>query len=297
METDIVGNTIPLVVIVGPTASGKTALAVHLAERFGGEIICADSRTVYKYMDIGTAKPTDEEQQRVPHWGLDLVEPGQPFSVADFKKYAVAKIKEIRGRGRIPFLVGGTGLYIDAILFDYKFEAVPDRSLRERLSSLSLEELHKYCIENNIPLPENDKNRRYVIRAIEREGRPKQRRDKPIDISIIVGISSSKEELRTRIAHRAEQIFDSNVVEEATLLGKKYGWENEAMTGNIYPLVAAYLDGQLTREEMKERFATLDWRLAKRQLTWFRRNPYIKWLSLSEAKKYLEAELASLKKS
>ena len=108
---------LPLVVIVGPTASGKTALAIELAEQHNGEIICADSRTVYKYMDVGTAKPNQVEQARVPHWGIDLIEPGDYFSAADFKNYAVQKIEEIRGRGHIPFLTGGTGLYIDAVLF------------------------------------------------------------------------------------------------------------------------------------------------------------------------------------
>src|SRR5215216_6778680 len=111
----------PLITIVGPTASGKTSLAVELAEQFGGEIICADSRTVYRGMDIGTAKPSKADQKRVPHWGIDLVDPDQKFSAADFKVYANQKIKEIRARGHIPFLVGGTGLYVDAVIFDYQF--------------------------------------------------------------------------------------------------------------------------------------------------------------------------------
>ena len=129
----------PLVVIVGPTASGKSALAISLAEKFGGEIICADSRTVYKGMDIGTAKPTVDEQARVPHWGLDLVEPGERFSAAKFKRYAIAKIDEIHSRGNIPFLVGGTGLYIDGILFDYEFGSDFNAELRKKLESLSLD--------------------------------------------------------------------------------------------------------------------------------------------------------------
>src|SRR5664279_2859392 len=104
-------NRPPLVVIVGPTASGKSSLATEVAKKFSGEIICADSRSVYKGMDIGTAKPSVEERQGVPHWGLDLVEPGEYFSVSDFKDYAVEKIKEIRSRNKTPFLVGGTGLY------------------------------------------------------------------------------------------------------------------------------------------------------------------------------------------
>ena len=111
----------PLVVITGPTASGKSDLAVEIAELCDGEIICADSRTVYRNMDIGTAKPTTEMLSRVPHWGIDIVSPGDYFSVADFKNYAVEKIKDIRQRGKTPFLVGGTGLYIDSVIFDFSF--------------------------------------------------------------------------------------------------------------------------------------------------------------------------------
>jgi tRNA dimethylallyltransferase len=283
---------IPLVVIVGPTASGKTSLAVDLAKRYDGEVICADSRTIYKGMDIGTAKPTLIEQDGVPHWGLDLVEPGEQFSVADFKKYADAKIADIRRRGRLPFLVGGSGLYVDAVVFNYQFGLPADKNLRARLDKMSLEELYEYCRKNNVILPENDKNKRYVIRAIERNSVVTTRNSKPQSTSIIVGIATDRDELRSRIRQRAEQIFDDGVVEEATMLGKKYGWNNQAMTGNVYPLVHDYLDKKLTLDEMKEKSAVADWRLAKRQLTWLRRNPFIRWLNLEEAHSYLEAILA-----
>jgi tRNA dimethylallyltransferase len=292
MATGDLENDLPLVVIVGPTASGKTSLAIELAKKYDGEIICADSRTIYKGMDIGTAKPTADEQAIVPHWGLDLVEPGESFSVAAFKDYALRKIEEVRERHRIPFLVGGSGLYVDAVLFDYKFSSPSDLARRQELEALSLQELQKYCIENNIILPENSKNKRYVIRAIERRDVLPKRRGKPISKSIIVGIATDREILRQRIRDRAEQIFDDNVVEEATLLGEKYGWDSEAMTGNIYPLIQQYISEEITFEQMKEKFATADWRLAKRQLTWLRRNPYIRWLSLKEAKAYLNQRLA-----
>jgi tRNA dimethylallyltransferase len=282
---------LPLVVIVGPTASGKTALAIDLAKRFGGEIICADSRTIYKGMDVGTAKPTPEEQAIVPHWGLDLVEPNERFTVADFKRYAVDKINDIKSRGRIPFLVGGSGLYVDAVIFDFQF-APPAPAERRKLEKLNVEELQKYCINNNIVLPENAKNKRYLIRAIERASMTLKRRTKPISTSIIVGITTDRNVLRERIRGRAEQIFDDNVVNEATLLGEKYGWTSEAMTGNVYPLVHLYLKGELTLNEVKEKFAVADWRLAKRQLTWLKRNPFIVWRNLSDAKRYLEERLA-----
>lgn len=281
----------PLVVIVGPTASGKSALAIELAEQCGGEIICADSRTIYKSMDIGTAKPSREDQARVKHWGLDLVEPGEPFSVADFQEYANKKIADIRLRGKIPFLVGGTGLYVDAVVFDFTFGPV-DEEFRAQLEEMSLEELHEYCFENNINLPENEKNKRYVIRAIERNNVNLERLSEPQHNTIIVGITTEKEILHKRIHERSEHLFESGMVEEAIVLGKKFGWENEAMTGNIYKLVKQFVDGTITKDELKERFEIADRQLAKRQMTWLKRNPFIKWLELDYAQKYIARRLA-----
>ena len=158
---------LPLIVIVGPTASGKTGLAVRLAKEFGGEIISADSRAVYKGLDIGTAKPSLEEQQAVPHWGIDLVEPNERYTVADFKSYAEQKIEYIRTRDKVPFLVGGTGLYIDAVLYNFEFSTgANDNKQRQQLEQKSIEDLYKYCDQHNIELPENYKNKRYVINAI-----------------------------------------------------------------------------------------------------------------------------------
>lgn len=282
----------PLITIVGPTASGKTALAIELAKKFHGEIICGDSRTVYQDMDIGTAKPSREEREAVPHWGLDLVEPGQYFTVADFKRYADKKIHEIHTRGHVPFLVGGTGLYIDAVLFDYHFSPKADPTIRRQLENLTIEQLQQYCIRNNVTLPENNTNKRHLVRTIERNGMNSQRQSTPIYSTVIVGITTDKTTLRNRIEARTEHLFDAGVVEEAIMLGKKYGWESEAMTGNIYPLLHQYLDGTLTLDEVKRRFVTLDWRLAKRQLTWLRRNEFIQWLSLTDAKSYLSSVLS-----
>ena len=288
-------NTTPLVVIAGPTASGKTALAIRLAERYDGEIICADSRTIYKGMDIGTAKPSAEEQARVQHWGLDIVEPGERFTVADFKAYAERKIQEIRERDRIPFLVGGTGLYIDAVIFDFQLAPVPDKTLRTQLSLMDVEELQDYCIKNNISLPENKQNKRYLVRAIERKNISIMRRNVPLDNTYVVGITTNRETLRTRIEHRSEQLFTNNVVEEATILGEKYGWNSEAMTGNIYPLVKKYVDRAITESELRRQSAVSDWRLAKRQMTWLRRNPYIAWGTLETTEHWLSNALASVR--
>jgi len=283
----------PLIVIAGPTASGKSGVAIEIAEQYSGEIIAADSRTIFTGMDIGTAKPSAADQARAPHWGLDLVLPGQPFSAADFKTYAIQKIAEIRSRGHLPILVGGTGLYVDSVVFDYEFGPAADPVLRAELEQKSLQELHTYCIQNNITLPENDKNKRYVIRAIELKSISAKRSQTPIKNCIIVGIATDRDVLRKRIALRAEQLFDDGVVAEAKTLGDMYGWESEAMTGNIYRLAHAYIDGLITEDELKYRNENADWQLAKRQQTWLKRNAYIEWLALEQVKKYIARHLAS----
>ena len=281
---------LPLVVIVGPTASGKSSLAMQIAKQYNGEIICADSRTIYKGMDIGTAKPTKQDQADVPHWGLDLVEPGERFTAADFKQYAQQAIETMRSKGKLPILVGGTGLYIDGVIFDYQFVET-DHELRKKLEGLSLEALKEYCANNNVSLPENENNRRYVIRAIEQKSVSGTRLSAPIDNSIIVGVTTERNVLRQRIEARAEQLFETGMVEEAKILGEKYGWNSEAMTGNIYKLVKQFVDGDFDEDELKHRNATADWQLAKRQLTWLKRNPFIHWVALDEAVLYVASRL------
>lgn len=286
------GGELPLLVIVGPTASGKSATAMRIAKEFNGEIICADSRTVYKNMDIGTTKPSLEDQAEVPHWGLDLVEPGEPFSAADFQKYARKKINDIRKRGHLPMVVGGSGLYVDGLIFDYEF-GQPDPELRKKLEALSLDDLHKYCKNNNVSLPENHQNRRYVIRAIEQKSINAKRLAAPIDNCIIVGITTERDVLKARIEARSEQLFANGMVQEAKMLGEKYGWESEAMTGNIYKVVKQFIAGKITQDELKEKNITADWRLAKRQLTWLKRNPFIHWKTLDEAYVFIAKQLSS----
>ena len=283
----------PLIVIVGPTASGKTALAINVAKRFDGEIICADSRTIYKYMNVGTAKPTESEQAEIVHWGLDIVEPNQRFTAADFKEYALQKITEIRKRGKTPILVGGSGLYVDAVIFDYQFGKDADLELRKQLEEMTMDQLYIYCNKHNILLPENHKNKRYVVRAIEQKSINNKRRSTPIDNCYIVGIATKSDVLRQRICDRSEVIFEDGVVSEAEGLANIYGWDHESMTGNIYPLCREYLAGRLTLAQIKERFVTLDWRLAKRQLTWLRRNEHIKWFDNASAEQYLITLLES----
>lgn len=286
-------KSLPLVVITGPTASGKTSLAIKIAQKYNGEIISADSRAIYIGADIATAKPTKDEQALVPHWGIDLVKPGRYFSVADYKWYAMQKITEIRSRGHLPILAGGTGLYIDSVLFDYQFGPKANKWRRYLLQHIPMRVLYAYCNKYNINMPENYKNRRYIIRAIENAGVECSKSDKPVTTSIIVGIATDKAVLHERIEQRVGQIFESGVIDEAMKLSKKYGWKNEAMKSNSYPLIRMYKKGKLSLNEMKDKSIVLDWRLAKRQLTWMRRNKFIHWLPLNDAEKYIIDQLAT----
>lgn len=278
---------LPLIVIVGPTASGKTGLSIDIAKRFRGEIICADSRTVYKGMDIATAKPTKIEQDGVPHFGLDLVAQNKRFTASDFKKYTDKMIIKIRKRGHVPILVGGSGLYIDAVIFDYQFGSKVNKKMRLELQHKSLSELYDYCNIHQINLPENYKNKRYVIRAIENENHEVSRKSDIAHDIIIVGITTDKIMLRKQITNRIEQMLENGVVDEAKKMGKKYGWNSQSMTSNIYPLIHKFINNEITIEKLVASAMTADWRLAKRQMTWFKRNKFIHWMTLTEANTYL----------
>lgn len=285
------GNNQPLVAIYGPTASGKSGLAMRLAGRFDAEIISADSRAIYKHMDIGTAKPSTDEQAAIRHWGLDLVEPGQDYSAAQFKDYADQAIADIRSRGKLPILVGGTGLYVDSVLFDFGFRPAPNLELRRELEKLDLEQLRQYCVNNNINIDPSMVNKRHLIRTIETKSISGKSNTAPIDNTIVVGITTNKQLLRTRIAQRIEQMFDDGVVEEAIKLGKNYGWDSESMTSNIYRLAGMYSQGHVSRADFIDKSVVQDWRLAKRQMTWLRRNPYITWGQIQDVETYLTDKL------
>lgn len=261
-----------LLVIVGPTASGKTALAIQAAEQFDGEIICADSRTIYRGMDVGTAKPTQEERQRVPHFGLDLVEPGTRYTVADFQRYSREKIREIQQRGKLPIVVGGTGLYVDAVVYEYEF-GKGDAGGQD----------NNCCNKNNKSHKQGASSlAQKTIGPISTVTCVKSKHDQN-GKTIIVGLATKKHILAKRIALRAEQIFSNKVVEEATYIGNTYGWESAAMTGNVYPIVRQYDQGTLALEAATELLCVRDRQLAKRQMTWFRANPDIVWCESKEA--------------
>jgi tRNA dimethylallyltransferase len=288
------GGECPLIVIAGPTASGKTSLAVELAREFHGEIISADSRAIYRGLDIGTAKPSMQERRGVPHWGMDIVGPGERFTVVDFQRYAQEKIEEIRSRGHIPFLVGGTGLYIDSVVYAYQFpERVDNQEARKVLEELDIEALHIYCKKNNIKLPENKYNKRYVVNNILRQDRDFKRDKFPRHDAIVVGITTKKIELLNRISVRAVTMWQSGLVAEAQRESQRYGWDSEAMTGNAYRAAHEYCSGILDETLAVERLAVLDRQLAKRQLTWLRRNEHINWLDIHAAHTYIAQVLAA----
>jgi tRNA dimethylallyltransferase len=283
---------IKMVAIVGPTASGKTALAVELAEKFNGEIVCADSRTVYRGMDIGTAKPTAEQRRRVPHHMLDLIEPTERMTAAEFKDGAQAVIDDIGARGKVPFLVGGSGLYVDAIVFDYQFpgetvyhgmvqlDAMSDHQLQQLLQAEDPEATGRIDLHN----------RRRVIRAIETAG---QEISKNSGISVgtqMLGLKMSKELAQKSIAARIEKMLAEGFIQEVTRLSDMYGWGSEAMTGTGYRAISGALLGSKSMEQAKSDWVRSDLQLWKRQMTWFKRNPAIQWLEDPKAAEPLVAQ-------
>lgn len=237
----------PLIVIVGPTASGKTALAIEIAKKYNGEIICADSRTVYKGMNIGTAKPTVPEMQGIPHHLIDVVEPDQKFTVSDFKSLADKSIDDIHGRGKLPILVGGSGLYINSVIYDYDFSA-----------------------SNG---PRDKQNPRHLSSDV-----PKQiQQIRPN--TLILGINVDPEILKDRITKRVDQTVDDGLIDELKSLVKKYDWELSPMQAPAYKAFKPYIEGQVDLGQAKSQNIVYDSQLAKKQRTWFKRNNSIHWLS------------------
>lgn len=287
---------LPLIVILGPTASGKTSYAIELARRVDGEVICADSRTVYRDMNIGTAKPTVEEQGAIPHWGLDLVEPDERFTLYDFQQYAKAKIVEIRSRNHIPILVGGSGLYIDSIIYDYALTPEPevDMTKRRELEEMSINELKNYAIKIGVDLPVDPQNKRRLIRVIERGGVNKKC-SQLINNTVVIGITTDKERLRQRSVLRSKQMLDDGLINETVDLIKQYG-AVEPLRRNAYGVVQRYLAGEIPGAELVDMMVQSDMKLIKKQLTWWRkpgRATDIMWRTLDDLKSQLSHTASS----
>jgi tRNA dimethylallyltransferase len=250
-----------LLVIVGPTASGKSELAMKIAKLQNGEIVCADSRTVYKGLSIGTAKPSDKDRAEVPHHLLDVVEPDQNFTVADFKRLAEEAINDIQSRNKLPILVGGSGLYIDAVLFNYGFS-------------------DKHAEKDPV-------NSRHLSQDVPRK-MGGLRND-----AVIVGIEVSRDVLKARIAMRVDAMLEAGFLDEVKNIQATYP-NSKALLAPGYKAFSEHLLGHLSLEEAKALFIKNDLNLAKRQMTWFRRNKSIHWLSRPNT--YVEDSLNLLSK-
>lgn len=269
----------PLVVIVGETASGKSELSLRLAQQFGGEIICADSWTVRREVNIGTAKPTPEERRLVPHHLLDVAGPDEDFTAVVFKRLAAAAILDIAKRGKVPILVGGTGLYIDGLLYDYGFLKVGDRKDRQELSSLDIPELLRKIAEEGIDLGDVDiRNKRRLIRLLETNGAvPTRQTLRPN--TLIIGLQIERDELKSRIIKRTDAMLAAGLDQEVRGLADRYGWDCEALKGVGYAQWKDYFLGTQNVTETRQRIIQATLGLAKRQRTWFKRNKSIHWLT------------------
>lgn len=268
----------PLVVIVGETASGKSALAMDLAEQFGGEIVCADSWTVYRGFDIGTAKPTAQDRVAIPHHLLDVADPAEGFSAAVFQRLAKKAIADITARGKLPIMVGGTGLYIDSVLYDYSFLPPSDPYVRSELNSLSLDGLLARAEAMELDTTGIDlRNKRRVIRLIENNGVRPTKQAMRLD-TLMLGVHRPPDELRGRITARIDAMVAQGFPDEVRQLGEQYGWDCEPMRAPGYRAFAGYVQGRVSLEQAKERFRQNDLQLAKKQRTWFKRNPSIQWV-------------------
>lgn len=279
----------PLIVILGPTASGKTALAIQLAKKFSGEIISADSRTIYEYMDVGTAKPIRDEQKIIPHYLLDIIKPDQQFSVAEFQKLAFQKIKQVLNGGKIPFLVGGTGLYINAVCEGFKIPApAADKKLRKKLAQKSEVQLVKQLkkLDPEAARKIDVKNKRRIIRALEvclitgKKFSELQQQAKP-DFDILkIGIKIPRQKLYQKINKRTDQMIKAGLVDEVKKLYKMgYDFNLPALSGLVYKEIGEYVRGKITLVQAIEKAKQKTRNFAKRQQTWFRRDKNIKWIT------------------
>ena len=287
-----------LVILTGPTAVGKTALSIALAKKINGEIISADCMQVYKYMDIGTAKITNEEMQGVKHYLIDCVDPGIDFNVVEFKKMAQNAIEEIKAKGKIPIICGGTGFYIQALLYDIQFTPCEiDEAYRNELEEYAkvhgneaLHELLKECdLESYNSIPANNVKR--VIRALEynkntnktisEHNKEERQRKSPYNFAYFV-LNDDREKLYNRINARVDKMVSDGLEDEVkALLNRGYKKGLTSMDGIGYKEIIDYLQGDTSFDQAIDIIKQSSRRYAKRQLTWFRREKEVNWLDKS----------------
>ena len=283
-----------VIVICGPTASGKTGLSIELAKKINGEIVSCDSMQIYKDMTIGTAKPVEEEMQGIKHYLIDCVSPDIRYSVADYKKDAIKAIKEILRNGKVPIVVGGTGLYVESLVYGIEYNEIKvDLKYREELEQIIekeglntlYEEARKIDPDAIKKVSENDKKR--ICRILEiynSTGKTKteleieSRRNGPEFEYILFGITMDREKLYERINKRVDIMIQNGLIQEVKTLLDKYKEFPTAMQGLGYKEVVEYLNGNYTEEEMIEKIKMETRRYAKRQLTWFRKYKNIIWI-------------------
>ena len=283
-----------VIAVVGATATGKTEYAINLAKKLDGEIVSADSRLVYKDLNIATAKPTEDEMCGIPHYMIDIVSPEIDYSAGLYVKDAYNCIMKILNKGKLPIIVGGTGLYIKILLENYSLpDFEPDYKLREKLSQMTYNQLSDILYELDSDalstLENNDKKK--IIRYIEivkHTGLPlKQSRGKSnseFDVEWI-GLNFPRDILYDRINKRVDLMFEKGIVEETEYLIKKYGRIPNIIDTIGYKEIISYFDNQCTLNEAVEKLKQNTRNYAKRQLTWFRKNEYIKWNFYPDKKK------------
>lgn len=293
-----------IVALVGPTASGKTKMAVRLASRFKGEIVSADSRQVYRGLDLGSGKDLDEYLYRgkqIPYHLIDVVSPRTVFTVSDFQRRAYRAIGDIGNRSKLPIIVGGSGLYVDAVVRGYDFGAHHTKKevalMRQKIAQWSNAKLLTQLQKKDPEVYDNidRQNRRRVERALERAllgGAPKGSK-KPYQ-ALWLGIETSGRDLRIRIEKRLKNRLKEGLIEEVEHLhAQGVSWRRLDEFGLEYRFVAQYLQGIIDRQELSTLLATAIYQFSRRQLTWFRRNQDIKWIkSYAEAEKLVQKFLA-----
>lgn len=288
-------NKPTVIVICGPTASGKTALSIELAKRINGEIVSADSMQIYKDMDIGSAKVTSEEMQGIKHYLIDCVSPDERYSVANYKQDAKNAIEEILQKGKVPIVVGGTGLYIDSLIYEIEYKDIQiNEDYRKELEKIKeeqgLEVLYQKALEIDPQAMEkispNDYKRiTRVLEIFKATGKTKTQQEaesrlKEIHYNYkVFAIDYDREKLYERINQRVDIMFEKGLIEEVKNLLGKYKEFPTAMQGLGYKEVKQYLDSELPKEEMVEKIKQESRRYAKRQFTWFRKNKQTIWIN------------------